>query len=199
MFTGVIADIGEVVAVDKTGDWTLTITATAKTLENLIPGASIACNGICLTVSEKEGSRFKVQVSAETLSKTTALHWKTGARLNLERALSVGDELGGHFLSGHIDGIARVTGKAKDGDSLRYRFEVPTAFARFLAPKGAIALDGVSLTVNEVNDASFDVNIIPFTQSATVLGALEAGDEANFEIDMMARYAERLLNFKEAS
>jgi len=135
-----------------------------------------------------------VQVSQETLSKTTAVRWKTGARLNLECALRAGDELGGHIMAGHIDGVARVVERRGEGDSLRYRFEAPRAVARYLAPKGSVALDGVALTVNEAEGPLFGVNVIPYTQNATTLGALAVGDEVNIEADMLARYAERLLN-----
>jgi riboflavin synthase len=207
MFTGIIQDIGEIAAIDKTGDWTLTIATGKMPFDKMAVGASVACNGICLTVIEKlpasqsrasNRDAFRVQVSAETLSKTTALHWRTGTRINLEPALRVGDELGGHMVAGHIDGIARLKSKQKEGDSWRYLFEVPFEFAKFLAPKGSIALDGISLTVNEVEGARFGVNIIPHTQSQSTFGALEPGAEVNFEVDPIARYAERLLNKKAA-
>jgi riboflavin synthase len=210
MFTGIVQDIGEILAIDKKGDWTLTIAAGKLPLDKMQIGASVACNGICLTIieiqpqsrlREAQSSRgqFKVQVSAETLSKTTALHWRSGIRVNLEVALHMGDELGGHLISGHIDGIARVKDKRKEGDSVRYLFEIPHEFAKFVAAKGSVALDGISLTVNEVKGASFGVNIIPHTQSQTVLDALDIGGEANFEVDLIARYTERLLNQRIAS
>jgi riboflavin synthase len=193
MFTGIIQDIGTIAAIDKKGDWTLTITAPKLPLEKMALGASVACGGICLTVTEKGAGQFKVQVSMETLSKTTAIRWKTGQRINLEPALRAGDELGGHILSGHVDGVARVIARRGDGDSVRFIFEVPAPFARFLAPKGSAAIDGVSLTVNEVDGARFGVNIIPHTQAMTTLATLEAGDEANFEADMIARYVARMM------
>jgi riboflavin synthase len=198
MFTGIVQDIGEIAAIDKTGDWTVTIAVSKLALGNMPIGASVACNGICLTVIEKATDQFKVQISGETLSRTTAAHWSKGGRLNLEPALRLGDELGGHLVSGHIDGIARVRHKRKDGDSVRLTFEVPSEFAKFVAPKGSVALDGISLTVNEVEGACFGVNIIPHTLAHTTIGALEAGGEANFEVDLMARYAERLLSQRAA-
>lgn len=193
MFTGIITDIGTIAAIDKQGDWALTI-ETKLPLDKTPIGASVACSGICLTVIEKSAKQFKVQVSRETLSKTTAVHWRPGIHINLEPALRAGDELGGHILSGHVDGIARVIDKKPEGDSLRFEFEVPHEFAKFLAPKGSAAIDGVSLTVNEVNGARFGVNIIPHTQKMTSLAALNPGDEANFEADMIARYVDRMLS-----
>lgn len=198
MFTGIVQDIGAIAAIDKKGDWTVTIAANKLPLEHMAIGASVACNGICLTVIEKAKQQFKVQVSAETLSKTTALHWREGTKVNLEPALRAGEELGGHLVSGHIDGVARLKDKQKEGDSLRCIFEVPHEFAKFIAPKGSVALDGISLTVNEVQGNRFGVNLIPHTLQQTTLGALEAGEEANFEVDLIARYAERLLNQKAA-
>lgn len=192
MFTGIIHDIGSIAAIDKTGDWTLTIATKKLPLEKTALGASVACSGICLTVIEKSAGQFKVQVSMETLSKTSAVHWKTGQRINLEPALRMGDELGGHLLSGHVDGVARVVSRSGEGDSLRLQFEVPGQFARFLAPKGSAAIDGVSLTVNDVDGARFGVNIIPHTQDMTTLASLNPGDEANFEVDMIARYVARM-------
>lgn len=203
MFTGIIQDIGTITAIDKQGDWTLTIATEKLALDKTALGASISCSGICLTVIDLESrsgdmrsnrDQFKVQISMETLSKTTAIHWRLGQRINLETALKMGDELGGHILSGHVDGVARVVGKEPERDSLRYVFEVPSQFAKFLAPKGSAAIDGVSLTVNEVNGAKFSVNIIPHTQNMTTLAALEIGDEVNFEVDMIARYVERMLD-----
>lgn len=194
MFTGIVQDIGTIAAIDKQGDWTLTIATQKLPLEKMAIGASVACGGICLTVTEKGSGQFKVQVSMETLSKTTALRWKPGMGVNLEPALHMGDELGGHILSGHIDGVARVLDKVKTGDSLQYQFEVSEKFARFVASKGSVALDGVSMTVNEVNGVRFGVNIIPHTQKMTTLGMLGPGDEANFEADMIARYVERMMN-----
>jgi riboflavin synthase len=199
MFTGIVQALGEIVAIDKNGDWVATIIAGTLPLDKIPEGASISCNGICLTVIEKAKDRFKVQVSAETLSRTTALHWRPGMRLNLESALHAGDELGGHIVSGHIDGVAHLREKQPEGDSLRCIFEVPHEFAKFIAKKGSVALDGVSLTVNEVAGHRFGVNLIPYTLAHSTLGALKPGDEVNFEVDLMARYAERLLEQKAAS
>jgi riboflavin synthase len=199
MFTGIIQDIGEVTALDKaSGDWVATVT-TRLPLEQTVLGASIACGGVCLTVIAKTANSFTVQVSQETLSKTTIVHWHVGSRINLETALRMGDELGGHLLSGHIDGLLRVMAKEVVGDSLVYKFEIPHAFTKFIAAKGSVSIDGVSLTINEVEGARFTVNLIPHTQKMTSLGALVVGDEANFEIDMIARYVERMLNGRSAS
>ena|ERR1700722_6851799 len=199
MFTGIITDIGTVAAIDKNGDWTLTIKAQKLPLDKMQLGASVACNGICLTVVEKSVGQFKVQVSQETLSKTTALHWQPGRRINLESALRAGDELGGHYVSGHIDGIARVVSHTAEGDSQRFLFEVPTSFLKYFVPKGSVAIDGVSLTVNEVDEQGFGVNIIPHTLKMTGFTALGPGDEVNFEVDMIARYVERMMNTRAAS
>lgn len=199
MFTGIVQSFGEIAAIDKNGDWIVTIVADKLSLDKTDVGASIACSGICLTVIEKAQDRFKVQVSAETLSCTTALHWKPGLRLNLEPALHAGDELGGHIVAGHIDGIARLKEKHGENDSLRCIFEVPHEFAKFIAKKGSITLDGVSLTVNEAAGNRFGVNLIPYTLAHTTIGALDVGDEANFEVDLMARYAERLMEQRAAS
>lgn len=196
MFTGIVQDVGRIAAIDKGGDWVVKIT-TSLPLENTAIGASMACNGICLTIIEKGLNEFTVQVSMETLSKTNAVHWHQGTPVNLEPALRMGDELGGHLLSGHVDGVARVVSRMKEQDSVRYVFEIPKEFRAFIVPKGSIAINGVSLTVNEVDDVRFDVNIIPHTQQKTTLSALAAGDEVNFEIDMIARYIQRILNFKD--
>jgi riboflavin synthase len=193
MFTGIITDIGTIAAIDKQGDWVLTVKTEKLPLDRMAVGASIACNGICLTITEKSAQQFKAQISMETLSKTTAIHWQPGRRINLESALRAGDELGGHLLSGHIDGVARVTDRKAEADSVRYTFEVPQKFAKYLAPKGSIALDGVSLTVNDVEGTCFGVNIIPHTRQMTVFEQLGKGDEANFEVDMIARYVERMV------
>ncbi len=192
MFTGIIQDVGRVVSVDKGGDWTAII-ETKLSLAQTALGASIACDGVCLTVVEKTDTTFTVQISGETLSKTNLIRWQSGTRINLESALRFGDELGGHLLSGHVDGVARVVHRTPVDDSIRFVFDVPLAFERFLAPKGSITINGVSLTVNGVEGASFDVNIIPHTQGQTTLAGLAEGDEVNFEIDMIARYLERLL------
>lgn len=192
MFTGIITDLGTVRAVSGEGDRRLEIT-TAYDMADVPLGASIANNGICLTVIETGPGWFAVQASEETLSKTTARDWTPGQRINLERALKVGDELGGHIVSGHVDGIATVVSITPENDSLRYVFAAPPELEKFVAPKGSVALDGVSLTVNEVEGALFGVNIIPHTQSVTTFGQYQVGDRVNMEIDMLARYVARLL------
>ncbi|QCO14055.1 riboflavin synthase [Azospirillum brasilense] len=191
MFTGIITDVGRVRAVERQGDTRFTV-ETAFAMETVPIGASIANNGVCLTVVEKGPGWFAVQASAETLSKTTLGGWAEGTRINLERALKVGDELGGHIVSGHVDGVATVVEVRADGESKRLTFEAPATLAKYIASKGSVALDGVSLTVNEVDGARFGVNIIPHTQDATTFGALKAGDRVNLEIDMLARYVARL-------
>ncbi len=191
MFTGIITDVGRVRAVERQGDTRFTI-ETVFDMETVPIGASIANNGVCLTVVEKGPGWFAVQASAETLSKTTLGGWAEGTRVNLERALKVGDELGGHIVSGHVDGVATVVEVRPDGESKRYTFEAPANLAKYIASKGSVALDGVSLTVNEVDGARFGVNIIPHTQIATTFGDLKPGDRINLEIDMLARYVARL-------
>ncbi len=191
MFTGIITDVGRVRAVERQGDTRFTI-ETAFDTQTVPIGASIAHNGVCLTVVDKGPGWFAVQASAETLSKTTLGAWGEGTRVNLERAMRLGDELGGHIVSGHVDGVATVIEVRPEGDSRRMRFEVPAELAKYIATKGSVALDGVSLTVNEVEGARFGVNIIPHTQGATTFGGLAAGDRVNLEIDMLARYVARL-------
>ena len=194
MFTGIITDLGKVIdvrATSEAGDRRVKI-ATVYPMKTVAMGASIACNGCCLTVVEKGDGWFAVDVSNETLSKTTLGRWQVGNRVNLERPLKMGDELGGHLVSGHIDGVATVAGDEADGHSRRFRFEVPSELARFIAPKGSVAVDGVSLTVNEVAGARFGVNIIPHTQQVTSFGGLKTGDCVNVEIDVVARYVARL-------
>lgn len=192
MFTGIVGDIGTIRAIEKHGDTRLVI-ATAYDTSAIEIGASIACSGPCLTVVDKGADWFAVDASAETLARTTIGTWRVGTRLNLERALKLGDELGGHLVSGHIDGVARVGHRQEEGDSLRLGFDVRADLARFVAPKGSVALDGVSLTVNEVEGLRFGVNIVPHTRSATTLGGRRTGDEVNMEIDLLARYVARLL------
>ncbi len=191
MFTGIITDVGEVRSIETAGDTRFVIDTHYDT-GSVEVGASISCSGPCLTVVDKDEGWFAVDASAETLSKTTLGGWKQGTRVNLERALRVGDEMGGHIVTGHIDGVATVVAREPEGGSIRLTFEVPEAFARYVAPKGSIALDGVSLTVNEVDGARFGVNIIPHTQDVTTFGALKRGDQVNFEIDVLARYVDRL-------
>ena len=199
MFTGIVTDIGEVVHVEKRGDTRFTI-ATAYAPESISVGASIACSGCCLTAIEMSKSKvgrgtFKVEASAETLSKTTLTNWKAGTRINLERALKMGDELGGHIVSGHVDGLGEIISITPEGDSKRFRFKAPDDIARFIAQKGSVTLDGTSFTVNEVEGNQFGVNIIPHTQAITTWGHARVGDAVNIEIDMLARYVARLAEF----
>ena len=198
MFTGIVTDIGEVLSVKPRADdlHRLTI-ACGYARAGITEGASIACSGVCLTVvgTGEEGGRawFAADAGAETLRLTTAGAWRQGAKLNLERPLKIGDELGGHLVSGHVDGIAELIAREDLTDMARLAFRAPAALSRFIAQKGSVALDGVSLTVNEVDGDSFAVLIIPHTLAVTTLGALRVGDPVNLEIDQMARYAARLM------
>jgi riboflavin synthase len=196
MFTGIITDIGEVIELEQRGDLRARI-ATGYDVEGIDIGASIACDGVCLTVialGQSPRPWFDVEISAETVGVTNIGRngWPPGKRINLERALKVGDELGGHIVSGHVDGIAEVTDVTPEGDSQRVTFEAPSELARFIAPKGSVALNGTSLTVNEVEGARFGINFIPHTQAATTWGGVAKGDAVNLEVDTMARYVERL-------
>lgn len=199
MFTGIITDVGRVSAVEMRGDMRARI-ACGYDMAGVDIGASIACDGVCLTVVEKGDAAagapgwFDVDISAETLSKTNigANGWAVGREINLERALRLGDELGGHIVSGHVDGIATIEDAHDDGDSLRLTLRAPAALARFIAPKGSVALNGTSLTVNEVDGDRFGVNLIPHTRSVTTWGRAQAGDALNLEIDTLARYVARL-------
>lgn len=195
MFTGIVTDIGTVRSTEQRGDRRLEI-ACGYDLASVDLGASIACSGICLTVVAKGDGWFAVDVSAETCARTTAGTWGVGTRLNLERALRLGDELGGHLVTGHVDCLGEVIGACPEGDSTRLGIRVPPDIGRFLAPKGSVTLDGVSLTVNEVKDAGgeahFAVNVIPHSASVTTLGELAAGSRVNVEIDVIARYLDRL-------
>jgi riboflavin synthase len=194
MFTGIVTDIGEVVRIEKHGDARFEI-ATRYDTASVAIGASIACSGCCLTVVAKTPRSFSVDVSAETLSKTTLGAWARGTRINLERALKMGDELGGHVVSGHVDGVGDIVAVMAEGDSKRFRFRVAAGLAKFIAPKGSVTLDGTSLTVNEVDGVEFGVNIIPHTQAVTTWGHAQAGGRVNVEIDMLARYVARLAEF----
>ena len=194
MFTGLITDLGEITDVSTGSGGSRFVIATAYDTATLDTGASIACNGCCLTALDLKPGSFAVDVSHETLGRTTLGSWQAGRRINLERSLKLGDELGGHLVSGHVDCVAQVAEARQDGDSFRFTFRLPPEFARFVAEKGSVAVDGVSLTVNEVSDDTFGVNIIPHTQQVTAFGALKAGDTVNIEIDMLARYVARLLN-----
>lgn len=188
--------MGEIVRVDTDrGDPRFYI-RTSLNLDHIDIGASIAHSGCCLTVVEKDGDVFAVDVSAETLSKTTLGQWGEGTKINLEPSLKVGDELGGHIVSGHVDGVATIISIKQEGDSHRFVIEVPHDLAKFIAPKGSVALDGISLTVNEVNDNQFGINIIPHTWTVTTLGQTKEGDQLNVEIDLMARYAARLMEYR---
>jgi riboflavin synthase len=195
MFTGIITDIGTVRTVSKAGDTRFEV-LTAYDLATVDLGASIACNGCCLTVIEKGRDWFAVQASAETLSKTTLADWRGGTRINLERALRIGDELGGHIVSGHVDGVGEIVSIRPEGGSQRFRIRVPHGLARFIAPKGSVAVDGTSLTVNEVDAEVFGVNIIPHTLAVTTWGSMTEGQAVNIEIDMLARYVARLTEYK---
>ncbi len=198
MFTGIITDVGTVQLIAKRGDTTVKIATTFDPAAIAI-GASIACSGPCLTVIAKGGKEggawFSVEASAETLSKTTLGSWAVGSRVNLERSLKVGEEIGGHIVSGHVDGVGDVVSVTPEGDSVRYKIRAPKQLAKFIAAKGSIALDGTSLTVNEVDGNTFGVNIIPHTTKVTTWGDVKAGDKINIEIDMLARYLARLKEF----
>ncbi|MCQ4158964.1 riboflavin synthase [Roseomonas sp. GC11] len=199
MFTGIITAKGEVAAVAPIGggqDMRLVIATPEGWLEGAAIGASIACSGCCLTVITREADRFTVEVSAETLGKTTLGAWRPGAAINLERALRMGDELGGHVVSGHVDGVGEVVSATPENGSLRLTVRLPAALARFVAPKGSVTIEGVSLTVNAVEGTAFGVNLIPHTAQVTTLGGLAAGDRVNIEIDMLARYVARLREFE---
>ena len=193
MFTGIITDIGIVRAVEMRGDMRARI-GCGYDMSGVDLGASIASDGVCLTVVAKGDDWYDVDISAETLSKTNigSEGWQVGQRLNLERALRVGDELGGHIVSGHVDGVARIVSAVNDGDSLRLTFEAPPELARFVAPKGSVALNGTSLTVNEVDGNRFGIDLIPHTQQVTTWGDAREGDAVNLEIDTLARYVARL-------
>lgn len=195
MFTGIVTDLGEIRALEHRGDLRARI-GTAYDMATVDLGASIACDGVCLTVVDMGPDWFDVDISAESVSKTNIDAWEVGARLNLERALKVGDELGGHIVSGHVDGVAEILGIEDEGDSTRFTFRAPGAFGRFVAPKGSVALNGTSLTVNEVAGAEFGVNIIPHTKEVTTWGRAQVGDRVNFEIDTLARYVARLADWQ---
>jgi len=191
MFTGIITDIGRIERLEHRGDLRARI-ATAYDTATIDIGASIACNGVCLTAVALGAGWFDVDISAESVSKTNIGDWTEGKRINLERALRVGDELGGHIVSGHVDGVAEIVAARDEGDSLRLTFRAPEALARFIAPKGSVALNGTSLTVNEVDGCDFGVNLIPHTREVTTWGEAAVGDRVNLEIDTLARYVARL-------
>ncbi|MEY1554843.1 riboflavin synthase [Yoonia sp. R2331] len=197
MFTGIVTDIGQVLALEQRGDLRARI-GTAYDVAGIDIGASIACNGVCLTVialGTDPQNWFDVEISAETVGATNVSGWAIGGRLNLERALKVGDELGGHIVSGHVDGVAKVVAMQDEGDSTRVTFRAPDDLAKFIAPKGSVALNGTSLTVNEVEGPNFGINFIPHTKVATTWGDVRVGDSINLEIDTMARYVARLREY----
>lgn len=191
MFTGLITDVGRVRTVTGNDEIRVVIDSSICRPDTKV-GASIACSGVCLTVVEFAEDWFSCDVSGETSSCTTLGDWKSGSAVNLERSLKVGDELGGHLVLGHVDGVARIVERQADGSSIRFSFDAPHDLARFIAPKGAAALDGVSLTINEVDRDRFGVNIIPHTAEQTTFGAAQPGDHVNLEVDMLARYVARL-------
>jgi riboflavin synthase len=192
MFTGIITDLGRVRRLQRGVGLQLTI-ATAFPIEEIALGASIACSGPCLTVVAIEPGAFSVEASAETLACSTLGDWTPGSPVNLERALRLGDELGGHLVLGHVDGVARLVERRPEGDSVRFTIEAPAELMRYIAPKGSVALDGISLTINEVEDSRFGVNLIPYTLAHTSLGDAAPGQRMNLEIDPIARYVARLL------
>jgi riboflavin synthase len=195
MFTGIVTDVGKLRHIEKRGDTHMVI-ATNYDVSAIDVGASIACSGACMTVVDKGGVNdrwFAYTASGETLSKTTLGDWKIGDAINLERPMRVGDELGGHIVTGHVDGIAEIVNMKPEGESTRVTLQAPVALSRFIASKGSIALDGVSLTVNEVDGSRFGVNIIPHTSKVTTFGRQKPGAKVNLEVDLMARYVARLV------
>ncbi len=195
MFTGIVTDVGKVRHVEKRGDTHIVI-ATHYDVASIETGASIACGGACMTVVDKGTAKdrwFAFTASGETLAKTTLGSWKAGDLVNLERPMRVGDEFGGHIVTGHVDAVAEIVGMAPEGESVRVEFEVPQALSRFVSPKGSVALDGVSLTVNDVAGTRFGVNLIPHTQKVTTFGRARRGTKVNFEIDLLVRYVARLV------
>jgi len=194
MFTGIITDIGEVQELEQRGDLRARI-KTRYDMAGVDMGASIASDGVCLTVIEKGADWYDVEISAETVSKTNLSDWAVGRRVNLERALKVGDELGGHIVSGHVDGVAEIVAMVDEGDSTRVTLRAPAELAKYIAPKGSVALNGTSLTVNEVDGCDFGINFIPHTKDNTTWGGVQLGDRINLEIDTLARYVARLRDF----
>lgn len=196
MFTGLVTDIGEVLSVEPRGELRRLRIATSYPLEEIALGASIACAGVCLTVVAlaREGNRtvFDVDAAAETLARTNVADWAAGRRINLERSLKIGDELGGHIVTGHVDGVATILSRGDFDGMARFWIEAPRELSRFIAQKGSVALDGTSLTVNEVEGDRFSLLIIPHTLAVTTWGGYEVGDRLNLEVDLMARYAARL-------
>ena len=197
MFTGIITDVGEIIELEKRGDLRARI-KTNYDAKGIAFGASIACDGICLTAVDFGDNWFDVEISAETVSKTIIGSglWEINYKVNLERSLKVGDELGGHIVSGHIDGIATVSSIVDEGDSTRFTFKAPMELARFIAPKGSVALNGTSLTVNEVKGNAFGINLVPHTKKVTSWNKTQVGDPINLEIDTLARYVARLAEYQ---
>ncbi len=200
MFTGIIQSTGEILARDSTrgdaGDLSLSIRVGEAFKRPLETGASVSVNGVCLTVVGHDGDSFRADVSRETLACTALRNLASGARVNLETAVTPDTALGGHLVSGHVDGVGSVLSRDEDDRSVRFRIRAPEALARYLAPKGSIAVDGVSLTINEVKDADFDVNIVPHTLAVTIISDYQPGHEVNLEVDVVARYLERLLQYR---
>ena len=197
MFTGIITDQGKLLTLEQRGDLRARV-GTSYDVKGIDIGASIACDGVCLTVialGRDPQNWFDVEISAETVGATNVADWTEGRVINLERALKVGDELGGHIVSGHVDGVAEIVGMADEGDSTRVTFQAPDALAKFIAPKGSVALNGTSLTVNAVDGRNFGVNFIPHTKSETTWGGVAIGDKINLEVDTMARYVARLREY----
>ena len=192
MFTGIVTDLGQVRSVVKTGDTRFEF-ATHYDISSIDIGASICCSGACMTVIDKGDGWFAITASDESLACTTMGDWREGSPVNFERSLRMGDEMGGHIVSGHVDGVAEVVSTTPENESVRLQFRVPERLSKYIAPKCSVAIDGVSMTVNEVQGAVFGVNIIPHTQQMTTLGTLKVGSRVNLEIDMLARYVARLL------
>jgi riboflavin synthase len=198
MFTGIVTDIGTVRQITRGNGGAILTIATAWDTDAIALGASIGCAGVCLTVVSRGPGAFTAEASIETLACSTLGDWREGSRVNLEQAMKLGDEMGGHLVLGHVDGVARIAERRPDGDSVRFSFEAPADLAAFVAPKGSVALDGVSLTVNEVDGAVFGVNIIPHTLAHTTFDTAAPGTRMNLEIDLIARYVGRLLDARGA-
>jgi len=193
MFTGIVQSVGLIRAIEpKAGDVTIDVRTPSMSLESVTAGDSIAVNGVCLTVTSMDAGSFRADVSRETLAMTTLGRWEPGTRVNLEKALLAGQPLGGHYVTGHVDGVGRVVSRRDDARSVRVEFEVPAPLAKYVARKGSVCVDGVSLTVNGVLGSRFDVNLVPHTLDVTILGDYQPGTAVNIEVDIIARYLERL-------
>lgn len=195
MFTGIVTDLGRIISIDKQGDWTLHI-ATQFDMSKVGIGDSIACSGVCLTVVEKDADSFKVQVSQETLRRTQIGTWDVGTKINLEQSLRMGDQLGGHLVFGHVDGLGEILQVTNVNDSLHIELRVPQDIKQFMAIKGSVALDGISLTINGVDDDVIQLMIIPHTQQATTWKNIKEGTKVHIETDILARYVARILETK---